>query len=136
MSLFFCILCFQKNGFYHIRGWVQLSRTQGRGAELPILPFCSSSKISRLGGFLNFTEKISRPHEAIAINLPQCCCLYEASTIKLPELLLNNEATSKRLTQLISIWLFLSQHQESFLFLLVITLFWFLTHQDWFLKRA
>ena len=65
--------------------------------ELPILPFVSSSKVFRLGGFLNSTEKIGRLYEAIAINLPQICCINEAVTIKLAQLLLNNEDTSKRL---------------------------------------
>ena len=61
--------------------------------ELPILPFGSSSNISRLGGFLDLAEKILRPHEATAINLPQLSCLNEAATIKLHQQLLDNEAT-------------------------------------------
>ena len=97
-------------------------------AELPILPFSSSSKISRLGRFLNFTKKIGRLYEATAINLTQLWCLNEAVTIKLTHLLLNNKATSKRLPCLTSIWLSLRQPQESVHASLVIIFCWFITH--------
>ena len=65
------------------------------------------------------------------MNIPQLCCLHEPATNKLPQVLLNSEATSMRLGQSASIWLFFRQPQENVLHLLGIILFWSLTQKEW-----
>ena len=67
---------------------------------MPILPFGSSSNISRSRRFLSFTKIIGCPHQVTAMSLPQLCCLNEAAPFRLPHLMLNNEATAMRLPQL------------------------------------
>ena len=70
------------------------------------------------------------------MNLHKICCLDEGATIRLPQLLLNNEVISVRLPQLDSIMLLLRQQQENLLTLLGSILYWFITHSDCFLKSG
>ena len=75
-----------------------------------------------LGGLLNFMDIIGFPNEATAMRLLKLICLYEATTMRLP--------------QVSSIRILLRQPQDNVLTLLSIIRFWFLTQPDLFLKHA
>ena len=82
------------------------------------------------GGFLNFTEILGCPHEATAWNIHQCCCLNEADTFQMPELMLNNVVTSIKLSHVALIRVLLRQPPQNLFNLLAIILTWFLTPPD------
>ena len=95
--------------------------SDGKGAtyitlytELPILYFSSVTfKLKRVPQF--YRDKCHP--KATPINQPQMCCLTEAATITMPQLLLNR-LNSMILPQLASIMLLLSQPHEHVLALL------------------
>ena len=127
---------------FHKRGWNPPPHQHRLFKVLALLLFSSKTSVSWVwcleqswqscpsapqatfldsGRFLNFIKIIGHLHEATSINLPQLCCLKEAATMRLPQLLLNNEVTFR-----------LRLYQENVLTLLGIILFWFLTHSDRF----
>ena len=62
------------------------------------------------GEFLKFTKIIINPHST---NQPHLCCLNEAATFRLPQLLLRNEIPLMTLPKLASIRLFSGQLREN-----------------------
>ena len=112
-----------------------------RRGQCQFCPLVPQAKFLDSGGFLNLIEiigglfvlrvmLIGYLKNAASSRLSQLGCLNYFWTIKLPQTgcLKKAQVASRRLL--------LRQHQDDVLHFLGIILFWFLTHSDWFLKRA